>query len=135
MPPGCRADVCSLVQGTIPGWLNPACPCVLIHVEWEVGTSDIENHPGHEAIITHVFPSISRGGTQWVYMSVGYLLFLQEQIKGNIIDYWIPLLFCGSGDLSTFGSFDAVSHLVSGRHGSLCLRAQQVPSSVRSLLR
>jgi hypothetical protein len=49
MTPGRGAHVCSRVQGTIPGWLNPACPCALIYVDRAGGTSDIANHPGHES--------------------------------------------------------------------------------------
>jgi hypothetical protein len=49
MDPGRGAHVCSRVQGTIPGWLNPACPCALIYVDRAGGTSDIANHPGHES--------------------------------------------------------------------------------------
>jgi hypothetical protein len=49
MTPGRGADVCSRVQGTIPGWLNPACPCALNYVHRAGGTSDIANHPGHES--------------------------------------------------------------------------------------
>jgi hypothetical protein len=49
MTPGRGADVCSRVQGTIPGWLNPACPSALNYVHRAGGTSDIANHPGHES--------------------------------------------------------------------------------------
>jgi hypothetical protein len=34
-------------------------------------------------VSSHVLSSVARGGTQWI--AVGYLLFLQEQIKGIII--------------------------------------------------
>jgi hypothetical protein len=49
LTPGRGADVCSRVQGTIPGWLNPACSSALNYVHRAGGTSDIANHPGRES--------------------------------------------------------------------------------------
>jgi hypothetical protein len=46
---------------------------------------------------SHVFSSISRGGTQWViagYMSVGYLFFLQEQIQDIVIITHLLEMLC-----------------------------------------